>query len=383
VTYIEGQEFRPLEITSVMLKAENIRNVESGKGEFPSPVFGSGIVFHRGRVTMDGDADFLRKPTAAVRAEAAIEDVELNYFAPVVKRLHLVLKEGRLGARGRFEYSPASRVIDVDSIAIDEAVVDYLHTADTVEVEHRAARAVTKAANEATDSPDLLFRVKELRVNDSVVGFVNGNMSPPFRLWVENADMTIRNVSNQSSEGRAVADLRGRFTGSGPASLHAEFQPGKSGTSFDAALRIEQSDLRALNDVLRARLKLDVVGGKFSLWSEVSVKNGVISGYVKPLFEDVDVYDKEQDRDKNFFRKAWEKIAGGLAKLLENRKTDEVATVATLSGRVDGTTTNTLEVLGGLIRNAFLDAILPGFEREALRRHRSRHDDERSQASKS
>jgi hypothetical protein len=119
-----------------------------------------------------------------------------------------------------------------------------------------------------------------------------------------------------------------------------------------------------MNDVLRAYGKFDVVSGLFAFYSELSVKNQRIEGYVKPLFRDVKAYDERQDAEKSAFRKLYEKLVGGVSKLLENRPRDEVATKTEVAGRVENPKTNTLQMIGNLIRNAFFRAILPGFDEE-------------------
>jgi hypothetical protein len=90
----------------------------------------------------------------------------------------------------------------------------------------------------------------------------------------------------------------------------------------------------------------------------------MINGYVKPLFHDIDVYDKEQDKGKNVFRKMYEGIVGGVAKMLENRKRKEVATVTTLNGPVDDPKSSALQIIANLVKNAFVKSILPGFQAE-------------------
>jgi hypothetical protein len=47
-----------------------------------------------------------------------------------------------------------------------------------------------------------------------------------------------------------------------------------------------------------------------------------------------------------------------------------VATVATISGRIDNAHAKTWEVVANIIQNAFFKAILPGFEREVRRGRR-------------
>jgi len=128
-----------------------------------------------------------------------------------------------------------------------------------------------------------------------------------------------------------------------------------------------KTKMRSMNDLLRSYGNFDVVDGVFSFFTELTVKNGAIKGYMKPLFKDVDVYDPEQDKDKGLLQKLYEGVVGGAMTVLSNAPRNEVATEAEVSGEVKNPKTSTLQVVIKLIQNAFFKAILPGFEREAKR----------------
>ena len=117
---------------------------------------------------------------------------------------------------------------------------------------------------------------------------------------------------------------------------------------------------RALNQLLRAYGKFDVVQGFFSVYTEMRVNNRAVRGYVKPLVRELDVYDAGQDKEEGLFQKLYEGLVGGISEVLENIPRDEVATVADISGRLENPQTSTWQVLVNLIQNAFFDAILPG-----------------------
>jgi hypothetical protein len=91
-----------------------------------------------------------------------------------------------------------------------------------------------------------------------------------------------------------------------------------------------------------------------------------VDAWVKPLFRNVEVLDSEQDKHKSIFRKMYEGIIGGVAKLLRNDK-GEVATVTRLQGPLDNPKANGMQALGGLLKNAFVKTILPGFHDEISR----------------
>jgi hypothetical protein len=76
------------------------------------------------------------------------------------------------------------------------------------------------------------------------------------------------------------------------------------------------------------------------------------------------VYDKRQDAEKSVFRKLYEKLVGGVSRLLENPPRDEVATKADISGPVQNPNSSTWQVIGRLVQNAFFKAILPGFDEQ-------------------
>ncbi|HEV8310492.1 MAG TPA: hypothetical protein VGW35_22755 [Methylomirabilota bacterium] len=102
-------------------------------------------------------------------------------------------------------------------------------------------------------------------------------------------------------------------------------------------------------------------------YSELAIKDGQITAYVKPLFRDMKVYDQRQDREKTLFRKLYEKLVGGVARLLENRSRQEVATVTPITGTTANPKASTWEIVVNLFENAFFKAILPGFEEEVRR----------------
>jgi hypothetical protein len=187
-------------------------------------------------------------------------------------------------------------------------------------------------------------------------------------VFVSNIDLSVKNFSNHFSEGPATTRMTGRFMGSGKTQVAATFRPEDKGPDFDLEVRIDDTDMTTMNDMLRAYGKFDVVGGLFSLYAELKVKNQAVNGYIKPLFRDLKAYDRRQDTEKSVFRKLYEKLVGGVSRILENwTPRREVATKTTVHGNLEGaggTKVNTGEALVNLVRNAFFRAILPGFDAE-------------------
>jgi Domain of Unknown Function (DUF748) len=364
VTYIDDGPFPPLEVTAVNFVADNIRNIRSKEREYPSAVHLDAVVFKTGKIIVDGHADFLAEPHLGIKGDVTLDAIELDYFKAITTKYNVTVNRGLLSARGVVEYAPTIKVVDLENATIRQVGIEYAHAPARKGVVQEAAAKTAQKAKEVSDEPDLLLRAKEVKVVDSTVGFVNRAQTPAYRVFLTEANLTVTNFSNQRAEGAAVAKLNGKFMGSGPTAAVATFRSDKKGPDFDLELRLENTDMRTMNDILRAYANFDVTAGRFSLFSQLSVKNQRVEGYVKPLFSGLDIYHPEQDREKGLARKLYEKVVEGVSKVLKNVPREEVATVATISGPIDGAAANTLEVIVKLIQNAFFKAIMPGFERE-------------------
>ena len=153
------------------------------------------------------------------------------------------------------------------------------------------------------------------------------------------------NFSNQFSQGPAQMRLNAKFMGSVITTASGDFRPEKGGSDFDLHVKIENTRLTAMNDLLRAYGNFDVSAGAFSLTSELHVKNNAISGYIKPFFKDIKVYDSRKDKGQGIFHQTYEMLIGGVAKLLENRSRQEIATKANITGSLKNPETSTWQIV--------------------------------------
>jgi hypothetical protein len=363
VTYIDKGPFRPLRITKLNFLAENIRNIESEKGTYPSPIEIEGVVFDAGRLKLKGNADFLAKPHVAIKGDFQLENVTLDYFKPISERYDLSLRKGVLSTDGWIEYASQTKKIMIKKITLDGVDADYISEARTAPAKE-VAKQVGKTAAKYSNEPSLELKIDEVQVRNGQLGYINRAAKPAYHVFFSDTRLEIQNFSNHLKDGVARARATGKFMGSGPSQLEVAFRPENKGPDFNLNLAIENTDMRKMNDLFRAFGKFDVVAGVFSFYSEIRVRQGKIDGYVKPLFHDMNVYDERQDREKNVFRKIYEGLVGGISSLLANRPREEVATQTSISGDIESPQTSTWETVLRLVQNAFFKAILPGFEKE-------------------
>ena len=368
ITYQDDGPFKPLRVYDLEFVASNIRNVQSKQGVYPSPMNVQARVFDTGAISASGWADFLADPHAAFMLQIKLDAIGLDYFKPVTNRYNLAVDKGMLSAEGEVEISPQFKSVKLWSATVDGIHVDYIQTPAKAGAAKEATRETLKAADQSQD-PGLQLRVDRFDIVKSNFGLINKTTTPSYRVFVADTTATLTNLSSLPSGETAMAKLQGKFMGSGP--LKAEFKllPTRPGPDFDVALQIDETDLTTMNNLLKAYGKFDVVGGRFSLYTELQARNRQITGYVKPLFQDIEAYDPKQDREKGVVRKAYEKVVEGVSKVLQNRPRDEVATRVEISGRLDNPNVSIIETIVNLVQNAFFKAILPGFDAE-LRRPR-------------
>jgi hypothetical protein len=363
LTYVDEGPFRPLELTAVNLSAANIRNIASEEGVYPSPVHIDAVVFGKGKLLLEGNADFLAEPHVSFKTDASLENIALDYFRPLIERHNFTVRKGTLSAHGAMEYAAHTKYINISEVRARGVDGEYINrTAESAP--QTAAKKVDEAAKEYSDAPTLAVNVDKVFI-DGRLGFFNSARNPQYRIFWDPCQVQISNFTNQSQDGAMVGRMTGLFMGSGNSKIDVTARPNPKGPDIDLRIAIDETDMKSMNELFRSYGNFDVVGGNFSFYSEITVRNGNMKGYVKPLFKDVDVYDQRQDKEKGLFRKLYEGVIGGLSWVFQNNPRDEVATTIPISGKLSNPQTSTWETIIGLIQNAFFKAILPGFEREA------------------
>lgn len=361
VTYRERANTKPLHITELNAKAENIRNVRSKAQEYPSNLHIDAVVFEKGKFTLDGQADFFAEPSLAVNADLTLTDIELAALQPVTASHQVYVSQGRLSAIGHVEYAPTVQEVRLRTFELHEVKGDFIHTARTAKKEKETGQKAAQVAKQAANHPTLLLRIDQGKIENSEFGVVNQAASPSYRIFISRTNIDLENWSNKLSEGIAKVTLKGLFMGGGAAQITGAFRPETKSPDFDLHVKLVNTPAKSLNPALRAHGGTDVVAGVVSVFSEMTVKQEKVDGYLKPLFKDVKAYDPEQDKDKGLLTKIFEKTIDVASTVLKNDR-GEVATKAEVAGPVENPQANTWEVVATLFGNAFFDAVLPGLE---------------------
>jgi hypothetical protein len=364
VTYVDEAPYKPLHLSRVFIRASNIRNISSPQRVYPSSIHLEGTIFDTGRVLLDGNANFLEDPFLGIKAGVDVADMDLSYFAPIMSRANMSVRKGTLSAKGNLEYSPHISEFNLKNLDLEGADADYLHLPQTVIAEQQRVEEAAATAKKLSNEPETKIRADVLTIRQSSFGYVNKTSTPNYRLFIDHMDATLKHFSNQTAEGPAALELQGRFMGTGATKVSGTFQPETKNADFTVNVAIENTEMAPMSDLFKSFGNFDIKKGLFSFYAELTIKDNRVNGYVKPLFKDMQVYDRRPAQEKSLFHKVYVGMVGGISKLLENRSRKEVATKATISGPVDSPSTSTWQVIVNLIRNAFISSILPGFEKE-------------------
>lgn len=206
------------------------------------------------------------------------------------------------------------------------------------------------------------FRINRLAAYDGAVHFRDFHSDPKVNLFVSGIRFEGKNITNaEDSNEDMFADFHTTGKAMGVAdlvvNLHANALANRPTFRLDGTL--EALPVRHLNDFLRAYANVDAEAGTFELYTELNADNGRIQGYAKPFFKDVKFLDWKKDvKEKSVLQALWEGLIEVGKEVLESDE-DAVASRIPLKGQVDETHPDTFAAIGSLLRNAFIEALVP------------------------
>lgn len=120
-------------------------------------------------------------------------------------------------------------------------------------------------------------------------------------------------------------------------------------------MKFEGIDMPSLNDFFLAYAGIDIERGTFNIYSEMTVNDGALEGYVKPVAQNVQVLSWKKDKS-NPLNLIWQAIVGLFAEIFENQSEDQFATKIPLDGNLKDIKTSTWPAIWNIFRNAFVKA---------------------------
>lgn len=209
------------------------------------------------------------------------------------------------------------------------------------------------------------LRINRFEVNNGSIHYIDPTSKPKVDISLKQTYILAQNLTNAADTRTTLpSTVTARAKAyEGTVSFNMKLNALAERATFDMNAEVKNTNLVLLNDFLKAYANIDVNKGNFGLYTEFASINGKYKGYVKPVIRNLDVLGPE-DRSDKFFHKLWEGLVGGVSKILENRKKDQIATKVPIEGNFAGAETNITETIWELLRNAFIQALMPSIDHQ-------------------
>ncbi len=203
--------------------------------------------------------------------------------------------------------------------------------------------------------------INRVDINNGIIAYKDFSASRPVDLSITDLNGAVFNLRNVEDKDLALPshfEGSGKSIGGGELRIVGDTNILKETPDFDIDAKLENVSLPAINNYSNDYAGIDFVDGTLHIYSELAVKDGRVTGYVKPLARNVTLVDAEQDTDPLNYM--WETIASIVVEIFENQPADQFATRVELQGDLSDPQTNFWATLGGIVNNAFVRAFTEG-----------------------
>jgi hypothetical protein len=202
------------------------------------------------------------------------------------------------------------------------------------------------------------LQINRLEVKDGIVAFYDFTTKPKVDIRLADLQLVADNLNNAERQKERLPShvvATATSVGGGKLTINMDINVLKEIPDLDLNLKFEGINMPALNDFFVAYSKVDIEKGTFNLYSELAIDNSKITGYVKPLAQDIKVVNWEKDKE-NPFNLIWQSIVGTVAEFFENQKEDQFATKVPLQGNLENIESGVWPSIWNIFRNAFVQA---------------------------
>jgi hypothetical protein len=207
------------------------------------------------------------------------------------------------------------------------------------------------------------WRVNQLYIHGGDAHFLDFHADPKVDLELANLEFAADNMSNADKlkvplPATVKITANPLLTGFFEMDLAVNFD--EKFATFSQSFRMEHVPAVGANSALQNYLKVRCKSGEIGLYSELAGDKGVYHGYVKPFFKDLQF--EPNPADEGNVGAVWSGVLNTVKGLFENDD-KVIATQAPISGRVDNPSINTWAAIGGVLWNAYIESLKPGFDR--------------------
>jgi hypothetical protein len=212
------------------------------------------------------------------------------------------------------------------------------------------------------------FDINSVRVEDGSIHFRTYQKQVPVDVYIDQLNASVDDLTNIDS---SVTPLITTVQASGMAMDQAKFElkmklnPFSYDPTFHLDMRLLGLDITKTNDLIETYGGFRVKRGLFDLVVDMDSEEGILTGYIKPFFRNMVIFDLLQDvKEDDAPRVFWQALVGATAAIITNYNRDQLATLIPFTGQLNGPKIDFLATVGNVLRNAFIRAYLPRLEND-------------------
>jgi hypothetical protein len=199
------------------------------------------------------------------------------------------------------------------------------------------------------------LQINRLEIVRGNIFFFDFTTNPQVDINLQQVNATATNLNNAEHQKTALPSkviATATSIGQGLLILEMDMNVLKEIPDLDMDLKFEGINMPALNNFFLAYAGVDVERGTFNVYSEITVNDGTLNGYVKPVAQNIQILNFEKDK-KNPLNLIWQSVIGLLVEIFENQSEDQFATKVPLDGNLKNIKTSTWPTIWNIFRNAF------------------------------
>lgn len=256
-----------------------------------------------------------------------------------------------------FKWKSIIRRSLVGLITINNPVLNFVKEPSEIKDKEKKSRSL-KQMLEAMDP----FAVN-IKIENGTINYVNSTGKSNVNVTVSSIACSFFNLSNRYHTNNALPahmQLIGNVY-EGTLDFKMKLNPLAERLTFEMSTELKDINLVCLNRYLKSRANIDVNEGKFSMYTEVTSKNGEFNGYIKPVFTNLDLVGAD-DRNDSLLTRLWEGFVAVTIQILKNKKSDQLATKIKISGKLDNPHINIVSGVLTILKNGFIQAVKPSLD---------------------
>lgn len=211
------------------------------------------------------------------------------------------------------------------------------------------------------------FDINSVLVHNGSVHFRTYQRATPVDVYLSHLETSVddlTNVNHSLTPLLTTVHVTALAMDQAKLELNMKVNPFSYKPTFHLALRLLGLDLTTTNELIEVYGGFNVKRGLFDVVIDVTCDEGQLTGYVKPLFRNMIVFDliKDVQSDRNPIQFFWQAVVGGVSGIITNYNRDQLGTLIPFTGELPGPNIDYLATVGNALRNAFIRAYLPRLE---------------------